>query len=99
MLVVYDAAAKPDGRLSTGEVIEHPGFQIRVVSPDYLAGNNKATDVSDLLDGVDKEFLVIDSKAITLHSVSRGPTLFLGKDPETGLYLFTIGGTLTRTEV
>ena len=68
---IYDRSGKLDGKLSNGEVISHPGIQLSIRSDDYETGYAKAEAIALLLDGVNKETVVIGTDSYLLQNVSR----------------------------
>lgn len=101
-ICVYDTPGTMDGRImATGERVIHPGFQIRVTSPLYETGYEKATAIALALDGVNRTNVVISSEeSYLLHNVTRtSPVLSLGV-PEEGdrrRHNFTVNAVMTVT--
>lgn len=83
-ICVYDTRGTDDGRLMTGEQIEHPGVQIRIRTQDYNTGWRKAFDIIEQLDGVNRLTVALSSEeAYLLSNVSRtGGIMPMGIDPE-----------------
>jgi Bacteriophage minor capsid protein len=101
-ICVYDTAGRPDGRLmSTGERIEHPGFQIALRHRSYLSGWERAILLANTLD--QQRRVVVDfpdGDAYMIHNISRmGTVIPLGMeiDSPKRRHSFTINGTLTVT--
>ena len=93
-LCVYDTTSATDGRYqTTGEVVTHPGFQIRIRAASYADGWAKAAAVCNHLDSVQNESV----SGYTLLAVTRqGEPLSLGVEPDSQgnqrFYGFTING-------
>ena len=96
----YDTAGKPDGRImASGEQIIHPGVQVLLRGPDYLATREKAEAVAQALDGQRRTPVAIPGgETYLLHNVSRsGDILPLGmeEDGDRRRHLFAINSTMT----
>ena len=99
-LCVYDTAGVLDGRImATGEVIEHPGIQIRVRAKSYTEVWGKITEVVRALDGVNKVSIVFsEEEAYTVHNVSRsGAILPMGLDEVGNRRLHNFAANMTVT--
>lgn len=70
---VFDTSSVKNGRIMrTGEVIEHPGLQIAIRTPDYATGWAKMSDIRFYLDRLllDKE-VIIENTKYNIHSATR----------------------------
>jgi|SRR6185503_6369049 len=97
---VYDTAGVLDGRLMvTGEVIEHPGIQIRVRGKSYPAVWSKITEITKGLDVIKKLSVVFsEEEAYTVHNVSRsGAILPMGIDEIGNRRLHNFAANMTVT--
>jgi hypothetical protein len=72
-IILYDTAGKLDGRImATGEIVTHPGIQIRVRGPAYPIAWGKAKAISDRLSAVyHSEVAVASDKAYTVISITQ----------------------------
>lgn len=80
-IIVYDTAGKLDGRLmATGEVISHPGVQIRIRGPIYPDTWGKAFAIAEKLSEVNRSLVAVASdKAYLVVSLNQeGDILPLG---------------------
>jgi hypothetical protein len=76
IVTITDTEGSKDGRIMrTGEVIIHPGFQIRVRCTDYDLGYSKILAISSFLDSLVNHIvsISIDSEVeiLTIVSVSK----------------------------
>ena len=99
-LCVYDSIVALDGRIQqSGEVIEHPGIQIRVRDDKYPDGYAKAKEAREALDGFKKTIVTHDSISYTIHTVKRTTGILpLGENPETSAMEFTINAIITISD-
>ncbi len=83
-VAVYDTVGTPDGRLMTGERIEHPGIQIRLRTASYPDGWNRAKDIAAVLDAIHNfEVTISVTEKWKLQNVSRtAPIIPLGIETE-----------------
>jgi len=97
---VYDTVGLLDGRIMrTGEVIEHPGIQIKVRSLGYETGYQKAREVVVYLDALINELVTIQQKNFMIKNASRSSMIAsLGLD-EKNNHNFTVNYTTTIKEV
>lgn len=95
-IMVSNTDPNYDGRLMrNGQVIEHPGIQVRCRAVDYPTGYNKIKAVQVKLDSVRKSEVGIDSATYTVSSVKRfGGILQMGTD-EQGREEFSLNATTT----
>lgn len=72
-IILYDTAGMKDGRLMrTGEIIAHPGVQIRVRGPIYPEAWGKAKAISDKLSEVGRVSVAVNtSQAYTIVSITQ----------------------------
>lgn len=98
---IYDTSGVLDGKLSDGEVVQHPGIQIRIRSDDYETGYAKIEIIALALDDVDWNTIVINSTTYLFQNISRTtPIISLG--PERGFkrrFLFTVNFMVTLKKV
>jgi len=106
-VVVYDTVGIPDGRLSSGERIEHPGIQILVRGLNYPKTWAKATQIALFLDA-QKNVAIAGALSTVLNvmNITRtGTILPMGmevaggdagaKEGNRSRYLFSINAVLT----
>jgi len=96
-ICVYDTAGVKDGRLMTGKTIRHHGWQIRVRTTAYDTGFVKMAMVSDYLDTVLREIVVIDETTYVIQAViqTSGPVA-VGQEPDVKRREnFTLNGMMT----
>jgi hypothetical protein len=97
VITVYQAANVLQGKLQTGEAVEHYGAQVRVRAKDYYTGWDKIQNIAASLDGVTpREVEVGDvagtgSATYTVYAVTRrsGPTHIRDPKQPHQLNLFT----------
>lgn len=97
---VYDTAGALDGRImESGEVIEHPGIQIRVRGKSYTAVWSKITAITRGLDAVQKVSVVFSEEEVyTVHNVSRsGAMIPMGIDEIGNRRLHNFAANMTIT--
>ena len=94
-----DSEGFMDGRLMTGEVIDHPGIQIRVRSRNYQTGFQKISKVAKNLSELSNFPVVMPSGlSYTIHNVSRVSSILpMGIEPGTRLFLFSVNFLVTVT--
>lgn len=89
---IYDTAGVLDGKLSSGEVVLHPGIHLRIRSNDYEEGYAKIEEVALALDNVNKDTIVLGGDTYLLQNISR-TTSIVPLGPEKGYkrrFLFTV---------
>ena len=98
---IHNAVGLKDGRLMTGEEIEHPGIQIRVRARAYATGYQKLSAIADELSNISQRLLVMSAiSSYNISSVSRtSPVLPLGVEPETRCHLFSLNCLATITSL
>lgn len=104
---VTDYSGLPDGRiLRTGEVIEHPGIQIRVRSRRYEEGYSKIKAIQTTMDAILRRLVQIkDDKGDVLEtwlvvSASRTSGIMpMGYDPKGKTYHLSINYTVTVEQI
>jgi len=68
---VYDTTGLLDGRLmESGEVIKHPGFQIKLRSDNYELGWKKLSDAGDSLSLINNTTVIVDTSTYIVENVS-----------------------------
>ncbi len=94
---VYDTPGVLDGKLSSGEVIQHPGIQLRIRSNDYETGYAKTEAIALALDDVSWDTITVSGTTYLLQSVSRtSPVVPLGSERGTKRrFLFTANFLIT----
>jgi len=101
-VALSDTQGMNDGRIMrTGEVIEHPGLQIRVRSRDFETSFQKATEAADSLSSVIRQSVTMkDNTSYLINNVSRFSSILpMGVEPETRLFLCSVNFTATITEI
>ena len=71
----YDMAGKLDGKLSSGEVVQHPGFSLTIRSDDYETGYSKIEEIALALDDMDKVSVNMDGTTYQIQNMSRHTTI------------------------
>jgi len=89
---VYDTAGVLDGKLMNGEVIRHPGAQLRIRSRDFTTGYAKIEKIALALDDVNWDTMTINGDTYQLQNISRAtPIIPLGLERGTKRrFLFTV---------
>jgi len=78
---IYDTAGVLDGKLSSGEVIQHPGIQIRIRSDNYEMGYAKIEKIALTLDDICWNTITIGEDSYLLQNISRTtPVVPLGSE-------------------
>jgi hypothetical protein len=98
VIAVYDTAGTVDGRLHTsGETIDHPGFQVRVRGTTHPVAYNKVKEVLDHLDSILREGVVLGTDSYTIQAAHRrGTPLALGPEQDKHRrHQFTVNGVMT----
>ena len=101
-VALSDTQGVNNGRImKTGEVIEHPGLQIRVRSRDFETSFKKATEAADKLSTTIRETVTMnDGSKYLINNVSRFSSILpMGVEPETRLFLCSVNFTATITEI
>lgn len=102
-MVVRDTTGVVQARLMpTGEVAEHPGWQLTVRSRTYPAGWLKAYSVrTALAESVRNLTVELGDRAYLVYAVTGfGAVLSIGRDrPSSGRHMFTVNGTLDLRDV
>ena len=79
--VVYDTSGIKDGRYMSGEVIIHPGIQIRVRSRNYDTAYNKIEEIALALDAIQNNLIIIGAYEYKILNASRTtPIICIGVD-------------------
>lgn len=97
-LAVTDTIGRTDGRvMTTGEVIEHPGIQIRVRGLDYDETHAKIREAQSVMDGLLNRVVAFPGgETRIVHAASRSSTLGVMGWDETGqAYHLSINYTVT----
>lgn len=99
-IAVYDTEGKRDGRIMrTGEMVEHPGTQVRVRGTDYAGAWQRSQDIATFLDRQNRTTITIAGDGVYLvQSISRvAPVLSVGPEEVGSLrrFNFTINSTMT----
>jgi len=110
-ITLYDTVGTVQGRIqSGGEVIEHPGVQIKVRSSSSALANEKIRHLQYIVDEVIRQTIVHVSDPVgtgtevssyLIHAVSRsGTILSLGKEVSaTKRTIFTLNVTISLTQL
>lgn len=98
-ITVYNTAGRDDGRIHTsGRMIEHHGFQVRIRDTSSNAGFAKAREVAVALDeNIRLNTVTIGSSEYLVYAVScSSDVLPLPREtPSSQRYVFTVNGTVT----
>lgn len=88
----YDTQGLDGGRISTtGERIEQPGVQIRVRGNDHATSYEKAMAIATAIDEtVYQNTVTIDGTSYSVHQISRGQILAMGRDGVSARMIHTI---------
>jgi len=98
---IYDTTGVLDGKISDGEVIQHPGIQLRIRSDDYEIGYAKIEAIALALDSVLFDIVSIDAVDYLLQNVSR-TTAVVPLGSERGYkrrFLFTVNFLVTLRKI
>jgi len=97
---IYDTSGTLDGRvLSTGEVVEHYGLQVKIRSRDYQTGWQKIRDIAASFSTVQNIVVNIGDDDYRVWNISRtSPVVNLGID-ERKRFQFTVNFLTTMSEV
>jgi len=100
IVTVYDVEGIDDGReMRGGQVIKHPGVQLRIRSRLYPTGSNKGFRLRDALDAILNASVTVETKNYKVSSVQRtSDVLALGLEENGSRQLFTINGLITYGE-
>jgi len=99
---VYDTSGRRDGRLmSTGENIDHQGWQIRVRAKDHQTAYAKIKAIVDYLSTIWRSEVDIGSSSFMIHAVSKtGTVIAIGQEQDARRRCeFTLNGTITLSIV
>lgn len=102
-LAIYDISGARDGRIMrSGQVIVHPGLQIRVRSTTYSAGWAKTEAIADLIDATDRQKTVtLGTSTYRLDNLSRLTGILPGgREPgarRRDIFTLNINTTITQT--
>jgi len=78
---IYDTAGVLDGKISDGEVIQHPGIQISIRSDNYETGYAKIEAIALALDDTFLDTITIGGDTYSLRNISRTtPVIPLGSE-------------------
>lgn len=105
VLTVYDTLGIKDGRLQeSGEVVIHPGIQIRIRNNTYNLGWRKGYDITNAFDTVRNENVVlgtgVNQRTYKIHAIKRpSGVLPLGQELGKTRLLFTVNCTITISDV
>lgn len=99
--VITDTPATRDGRLMhTGEVIEHPNFQIRVRSEVYQTALLKLQEIATTFDPITNTTVVMGVDSYSIKNISRTSSIIpMGVEPETRLFLFSANFLITIKQI
>lgn len=100
-IAISDTQPVPDGRLMAGEVIEHPGVQVRVRATIDRVAYHMATKLALAIDEIKRIAVMMpDGRTYRIDNASRkGGIIRLGPEPGTNRYHYTVNAALTITEV
>jgi hypothetical protein len=75
-IVIYDTQGFPDGRVPSGERIEHPGVSVQLRGLAYLPTWNKANEIARLLDAQKNVAILLpSSNNLTVMNITRTGTI------------------------
>jgi hypothetical protein len=79
---LFDTTGTPDGRSQIdGEVLQHPGIQLRVRASGHQTGWSKINSLTVALDAINNYRVTIDSSTYTIQVISRRSTVeSIGKE-------------------
>jgi hypothetical protein len=99
-LCVYNTDGRLDGRImNTGEVVEHPGIEIKIRGTGSGVAYRKAVSLANFLDTICGAPVAIDAKRYILAAITRTtPVLRLGQEEGQQRFLYTINAILTVRE-
>lgn len=100
-VVVSDEAGIQEGRYHrTGEVVEFPGFQVRVRSKLEDDGWLKARAISSVMDAALREEVTVSGTNYLIQAINRSTQVIpLGRDPETQRFNHTVNGMITVNQL
>lgn len=100
-ITIYDTDGSGDGRIMrTGEMIRHPGIQLRVRAQTHGIGYTKAIAIATYWDSVASSTVTIDGKNYRVQNISRrGDILALGQEPGKTRVHFTVNAILTLKQL
>jgi len=96
-LSLYNTSGNLDGRIqSSGEVIQHPGIQIRVRALDSAEGYLKIKELALAMNAVKRALVAFDDEFYTIHAIKQTSDIFsIGKEPDGNRFWFSVNGTIT----
>lgn len=95
---LYDTVPLLDGRLmKTGEVVEHPGIQLKVRDSTAKTGYAKAAELRDVFDSTINYAFTFEGNDYTIQNISRSSgVLSLGQEQgQKKRFLFTVNAFVT----
>jgi len=101
VISIYDTTSIQDGRLMSGETINHPGFQVRVRSNSRILAYRKVSDISSSFDAVLRTAVEMEGSNYTLQSIRQGAPIPLGleQDRTPARHLFVLNGSVTVKQI
>ena len=96
-ITLFDTSSIKQGRIASGEIQEHEGFQVRVRATDHATGHAKINAIKEALDkSIHNVGVTIGSTTYIIYSVSRrGGIFYLGQDISSSKrVLFTINAVI-----
>ena len=96
-IAIYDPTGTKDGRImKTGEVISHPGIQVRVRASTYPVAYDKIRSMALRLDIISRRSIIIDDQTYAIMNVTRtGDPISLGLEEATNRVLFVVNSRVT----
>jgi hypothetical protein len=101
-VAIYDTQGTLDGRMmENGEVIEHPGIQIKIRCTELAVGWWKAKNLVEALRNIHNEVISLSTFSFTVYNVSEAsPILYMGVEEGTNRrQLFTVNFLATLKEI
>jgi hypothetical protein len=97
IIAITDTEGNYDGRIfRSGDVIIHPGLQIRVRSIDYMEGYQKMTSINKWIDAFKGEKVVINNDSLIILTVNRQTGIMpMGQDSHGRRFNFSTNYILT----
>ncbi len=99
---VYDTVGTNDGRtMENGEVVVHPGIQLRIRAKAYTTGFSKIEAVALSLDDITRELVVVNGTTFQIHAIHTiTPIIPLGLERgKKRRFLFTANFLMTIKKV